>query len=82
VIATDAVGAAAGGLVRDGRNGLVAPAGDAAALATRIRAMAMNPELRERLSYAAREDVEAFSEAAWVEGMRRALRSVGVGAPC
>jgi glycosyltransferase involved in cell wall biosynthesis len=82
VIATDAVGAAAGGLVRDGHNGLVAPAGDAAALATRIRAMAMNPELRERLSQAAREDVEAFSEAAWVEGMRRALRAVGVGAPC
>ena len=82
VIATDAVGAAAGGLVRDGRNGLVAPAGDAAALATRIRVMAMNPELRERLSAAAREDVEAYSEAAWVEGMRRALRAVGAGAPC
>ena len=30
VIASDAVGAAAGGLVRDGRNGLVFPAGDAA----------------------------------------------------
>ena len=38
VIATDAVGAAAGGLVRDGSNGLVVPAGDSAALARRDRA--------------------------------------------
>jgi glycosyltransferase involved in cell wall biosynthesis len=82
VIASDAVGAAAGGLVRDGRNGLVVPAGDAGALASRIRALAMNAELRERLGAAARQDVAAFSEAAWVEGMRRALRAVGVGAPC
>ena len=63
VIASDAVGAAAGGLVQDGRNGLVAPAGDAQALATRIRALALNPELRERLGEAARRDVEPFSEA-------------------
>jgi glycosyltransferase involved in cell wall biosynthesis len=77
VIASDAVGAVAGGLVRDGRNGLVVRAGDAEALATRIRALAMNPALRERLGDAARQDVAAFSEAAWVEGMRAALRAVG-----
>jgi glycosyltransferase involved in cell wall biosynthesis len=77
VIASDAVGAAAGGLVREGRNGLVVPSGDAEALATRIRALAMNADLRERLGAAARADVERFSEAAWVEGMRRALRAVG-----
>jgi glycosyltransferase involved in cell wall biosynthesis len=76
VIATDAVGAVAGGLVRDGRNGLVVPAGDAEALATRIRVLARNPELRERLGAAAAEDVAAFSAEAWVEGMRRALRAV------
>jgi glycosyltransferase involved in cell wall biosynthesis len=78
-IASDAVGAAAGGLVRDGRNGLVVPAGDAEALATRIRTMAVNPALREQLSAAAREDVVRFSEAAWVEGMRTALHAVGAG---
>jgi glycosyltransferase involved in cell wall biosynthesis len=78
-IATDAVGAVAGGLVRDGRNGLVARAGDADALATRIRALALNPGLRERLASAAREDVAAFSEGAWVEGMRAALHAVGAG---
>ena len=77
VIASDAVGAVAGGLVRDGRNGLVAPAGDARALATRIEALAADGGLRERLARAAREDVEAFSEVAWVAGMRRALHAVG-----
>ena len=40
VIASDAVGAVAGGLVRDGRNGLVFPAGDAAALAARLQTLA------------------------------------------
>jgi glycosyltransferase involved in cell wall biosynthesis len=77
VIASDAVGAVAGGLVRDGRNGLVVPAGDAPALATRIRALAANAELRDRLGEAARSDVQAFSEAAWVRGMQRALQAVG-----
>ena len=47
VIASDAVGAAAGGLVVDGRTGLVVPAGDADALAARITALAAAPELRE-----------------------------------
>jgi glycosyltransferase involved in cell wall biosynthesis len=79
VIASDAVGAAAGGLVEDGRNGLIAPAGDAQALATRIRTLAVNAELRHQLGEAAREDVQRFSEAAWVEGMRQALHAVGAG---
>jgi glycosyltransferase involved in cell wall biosynthesis len=77
VIASDAVGAVAGGLVRDGRNGLVVPAGDAQALATRIRAIAANPDLRRELGQAAKRDVEPFSEAAWVSGMQRALHAVG-----
>jgi glycosyltransferase involved in cell wall biosynthesis len=79
VIASDAVGAAAGGLVQDGRNGLIVPANDAQALATRIRTLAVNPELQSRLGEAAREDVRKFSEAAWVEGMRDALHAVGAG---
>ena len=77
VIATDAVGAAAGGLVRDGRNGFVVPAGDAHALASRIRALAAGGELRSALGEAARADARAFSETAWVDGMRAALRAVG-----
>ena len=81
VIASDAVGAVPGGLVRDGRNGLVAPAGDAPALASRLRSLALNAELRERLGSAAAQDVQAFSLEAWVAGMRAALASVGAGRP-
>jgi glycosyltransferase involved in cell wall biosynthesis len=80
VIASDAVGAARGGLVKDGRNGLVVPQGDATALAARLRSVAHNPGLREALGAAAREDVARFTYAAWVDGMRRALRAVGADA--
>lgn len=79
VITTDAVGAAAGGLVRDGRNGLVVRERDPAALAAAISALAHDRALRERLGAAAREDVAQFSETAWVSGMRHALASVGAG---
>jgi glycosyltransferase involved in cell wall biosynthesis len=76
-IVSDAVGAAAGGLVQDGRNGLVAPQGDAEALAARIRSLALNPGLREGLGEAARHDVAPFTYAAWVSGMRLGLAAVG-----
>jgi glycosyltransferase involved in cell wall biosynthesis len=79
VIASDAVGAAAGGLVVDGRNGLVVPQGDAGALAARIRALAENPDLRARLGAAARADVAPYTFAAWTAGMRKALAAVGAG---
>ena len=77
VIATDAVGAVAGGLVRDGRNGLVVPERDADALAARMRTLAANPELLSSLGAAAREDVAPYTPEAWVDGMRRALRAAG-----
>jgi glycosyltransferase involved in cell wall biosynthesis len=82
VIASDAVGAVAGGLVRDGRNGLVVPAGDADALAFRLETLAANPELRARLGAAAREDALAYTPEAWAEAVSRALRAVGVGRAC
>jgi glycosyltransferase involved in cell wall biosynthesis len=77
VLASDSVGAVAGGLVRDGRNGLVFPAGDAGALAVRLQTLARAPELRTELGRAAREDVAPYTAEAWVEGMRRALAAVG-----
>jgi glycosyltransferase involved in cell wall biosynthesis len=77
VIATDAVGAAAGGLVRHERNGLIVPAGDPANLAAALTQVATDTTLRERLGEAAREDVQAYTEEAWVAGMRRALAAVG-----
>jgi glycosyltransferase involved in cell wall biosynthesis len=84
IVASDAVGAVAGGLVRDGRNGLVVPAGDAAALAWRLETLARNPDLRERLGGAAREDVRPYTAQAWVAGMRQALdfARAARGSPC
>jgi len=76
IIATDAVGAAAGGLVRHERNGLVVPAGDADALAGALRRLHDDPELRSRLGAAARADVAPYTFAAWVDGVAAALHSV------
>ena len=77
VIATDAVGAAAGGLVQHERTGLVVPAGDERALAVALRRLHDDPALRERLGANAREAVRAHSHAAWAEGMSAALRAAG-----
>jgi glycosyltransferase involved in cell wall biosynthesis len=79
VIASDAVGAAAGGLVLDGRTGFVVPAGDPDALAARLTALASNPGLGERLGAAAREHVASYTPQAWAAGMSQALAAVGAG---
>lgn len=73
VIATDAVGAVAGGLVQHERNGLVVPASDVRALAAALRRLHDEPELRARLGENARRDVAPYPQDAWVEGMSRAL---------
>jgi glycosyltransferase involved in cell wall biosynthesis len=80
VIASDAVGAAAGGLVQDGRNGLVVPAGDATALAGAIGRLLEGPPLRIRLGEAGALDVRAYSHEAWASGFSSALASVGASA--
>jgi glycosyltransferase involved in cell wall biosynthesis len=74
VIATDAVGAAAGGLVRHERTGLVVPAGDAPALEEAIRRLHDDPPLRERLAAAGAEAVKAYTYEAWADGFAAALR--------
>jgi glycosyltransferase involved in cell wall biosynthesis len=79
VIATDAVGAVAGGLVRHERNGLVVPAADPAALASTILRL-RDPALRRRLGTAARADVAAYDHRAWAEGVSRALADAGASA--
>ncbi len=78
VIATDAVGAAAGGLVRDGANGLIVPAGDERALQGAIGTLARDGDLRRRLGATGARDVLAFNHDAWAEGFSRALSSLGV----
>jgi len=78
VIATDAVGAAAGGLVRDGENGLIVAAGDSRALAGAIVRLAADDRLREGMGAAGHQQVLAFSHDAWARGFSAALASVGV----
>lgn len=78
VIASDAVGAAAGGLVRDGHNGLVVPAGDPLALAVALRRLAGDAALRKRMGGAARRDVAQYGFDAWAGGFTRALASLGL----
>jgi glycosyltransferase involved in cell wall biosynthesis len=77
VIASEEVGAVAGGLVRHERNGLVVPAGDAPALARALRRLHDDPGLRATLGTNARRDVAAFTFDAWAAGFEGALVSVG-----
>jgi glycosyltransferase involved in cell wall biosynthesis len=78
VIASDAVGAVAGGLIRDGHNGLVVPAGDSDALAVAINRLAAEPALRARLGEAGAKDVHAFTYDAWARGFASALATLGL----
>ncbi|HEY2182192.1 MAG TPA: glycosyltransferase family 4 protein [Solirubrobacteraceae bacterium] len=78
VIASDEVGAVAGGLVRDGVNGLVVPAGDDRALAQALKRLAEDPELRARLGQQGASDVAAYSDEAWADGFSQALSSLGL----
>ena len=79
VIASDAVGALAGGLVRDGHNGLGFPAGDAEALAARLRTLAAAPEMRAAMGTAAARDAAEYTPSAWADGVTNALNSVSLG---
>jgi glycosyltransferase involved in cell wall biosynthesis len=76
VIATDAVGAAAGGLVEDGVTGLVVPERDAAALADALRRVLGDPALRDRLGARAREVVAGWDNERMVRGFRDAIAAV------
>ncbi len=78
VIASDAVGAVAGGLVRDEHNGLVVPAGDPRALADAMRRLAAGARLRARLGAAGERDVQAYTHDAWARGFVQALGSLGL----
>ena len=83
VIATTAVGAAAGGLVRHEETGLVVPAGDAPALAAALRRLHDDPALRARLGAAGRAAVAAGHSHAALggrDGARAGGRGAGRGA--
>jgi glycosyltransferase involved in cell wall biosynthesis len=61
VLATPAVGAVAGGLVRDGETGIVVPAGDPDALAAGIHRLLADEPLRRRLGDGARTAVSRYT---------------------
>jgi glycosyltransferase involved in cell wall biosynthesis len=73
VVATDAVGAAAGGLVQDGRNGLIVPERDPEGLRAAIQRLVGDPELAARLGEQARSDVERFSHRAMADAFEAAI---------
>ncbi|MCX6387066.1 MAG: glycosyltransferase family 4 protein [Solirubrobacterales bacterium] len=73
VIVTDAVGAAAGGLVRDGVNGLIVPAGDSRALAAAINRLRDDRSLANKLGAQGRLDVASYTYGAWADGFTAAL---------
>jgi glycosyltransferase involved in cell wall biosynthesis len=78
VLATTAVGAVAGGLVRDGETGLVIAPGNAAELAASIDRLLTDAPLRARLGTAAREAVQPYTYEAMGEAFDRALAKAGV----
>jgi glycosyltransferase involved in cell wall biosynthesis len=75
IIASDAVGAAAGGLVRDERNGLVVPAGDPDALAGALRSLYADRARCAALGRAGAQDIAPYTYAAWADGFVSALAS-------
>jgi glycosyltransferase involved in cell wall biosynthesis len=73
VLATTAVGAVAGGLVRNDETGIVVPPGDPAALAAAIDRLLGDPELRKRLGAAGRDAVAGYTYDAMVDAFGSAL---------
>ena len=80
VIATDAVGAAAGGLVRDGETGAVVPAGDVGALSQALARLMADGELRARLGQRGREEVGAYTYERAADAFASALAHASGGA--
>jgi glycosyltransferase involved in cell wall biosynthesis len=82
VVATDAVGAAAAGLVQHGRNGLVVPERDAVGLGRALRAILEDGDLAREMGRHAREDVAAFTHdrmaSAFEAGVEIAIAARGV----
>ena len=76
VIATDAVGAAAGGLVADGLSGLVVPERDTTTLAAALQRVLADRALRDRLGARAREAVAAWDNERMIRGFREAIDHV------
>jgi glycosyltransferase involved in cell wall biosynthesis len=75
VIASDAVGAVAGGLVRDGQSGLVVPAGDAPALQAAIDRLLADESLRTELGATGKQAVSKYTYEAMLSAFDAALET-------
>jgi len=76
VVASDAVGAAAGGLVRDGWNGYIVPEGNIQSLSDAISRVLQDPALREQMSRNAREIMKDWNNETMVASFRQAVEYV------
>jgi glycosyltransferase involved in cell wall biosynthesis len=76
VIASDAVGAARGGLLEHERTGLVVPEGDATALAAAMRRVLSDSALHARLSEAARTEITRWTYERMARGFIDAVAHV------
>lgn len=73
VVVTDAVGAAAGGLVRDGRNGFIVPERNAAALEQALRRLIDDSAAAAQMGAAGRMDVARFNYERMADGFLGAV---------
>jgi glycosyltransferase involved in cell wall biosynthesis len=76
VIATSIAGCVAD-LLQDGWNGFVVPPRDPSQLAAAMARLAGDSRLRVKMGSRSRERVEAYSPAAWAEGLVKVVGSVG-----
>ncbi|MGA9117081.1 MAG: glycosyltransferase family 4 protein [Bacteroidota bacterium] len=79
VVATRAVGAARGGLLREGETGLVVPERDAHALGLALRTILGDARLRATLGGNARREIREWTFERMEEGFEKAIRSVRGG---
>ena len=79
VIATDAVGAAAGGLVQNGITGLIVPERQSVALAEAMQRVLDEPNLRQCMSHSAKQTIAHWDNERMVLGFRQAIAYVMSG---
>jgi colanic acid/amylovoran biosynthesis glycosyltransferase len=76
VVATDAVGAVAGGLLQHQRNGLVVPERDSDALARALEKLWGDPAARERMGAAAKCSIADWNHGVQASGFELAIETV------
>jgi glycosyltransferase involved in cell wall biosynthesis len=73
IVATEAVGAAVGGLVTNGDNGFVVPERDSEALANALDRLLSDGELLARMKKTNRDKIKTFDEVLFANGFSKAI---------